>query len=270
MDRQQASPLTGALASLGRGWRIVATVLGFASFGLACLLLRLLFFPLLRLLIADPARRHIFARHSIQMTYSILIRVMYWLGIYTFEFHGQERLQRSGLLILANHPSLIDVMLIGAHVRNANCVVNARLAGNFFTGAAVRAAGFIRNDSGPGLVEECIDSLNAGANLIIFPEGTRSRPGEALIFQRGAANIAIRGERSVTPVVIHCEPPMLLKGQKWYKVPARRPHFVLRVQADLPLADLIGDSTGASPTARHVTQALHHYFTTEVARHAGA
>jgi 1-acyl-sn-glycerol-3-phosphate acyltransferase len=40
----------------------------------------------------------------------------------------------------------------------------------------------------------------------MFPEGTRSRPGQPLVFQRGAANVAVRAARVATPVYIHCDP----------------------------------------------------------------
>lgn len=271
VERLAAVPPGGRIGyQLERGWRIFATALCFTTFGLGGLLLRVLVFPALGVLMRDPAKRQIAARGVIRSSFYFFIRMMYRLGIYTYEFHGQERLQRSGQLILANHPSLIDVVFLGAHVPNADCVVNGRLASNPFTRGPVRAAGYICNDSGQGLIEDCIASLQAGGNLIIFPEGTRSRPGQAMTFQRGAANIAVRGVRAITPVLIHCDPPMLLKGQKWYKVPLRRPHFIFRVQPDLPLADLMTEGEGAALAARHVTQALHNYFTTEIARHAGA
>jgi 1-acyl-sn-glycerol-3-phosphate acyltransferase len=62
-------------------------------------------------------------------------------------------------------------------------------------------------------------------DLIIFPEGTRT-PADGLIrLKRGAAHIAIRGGRNVTPVVICCTPPTLSKSDKWWRMPARPMQF---------------------------------------------
>jgi 1-acyl-sn-glycerol-3-phosphate acyltransferase len=70
---------------------------------------------------------------------------------------------------------------------------------------------------------------------VIFPEGTRTVPGEPLQMRRAAANIALRGARVLTPVFITCEPPMLSKHEPWYRIPPRRAHFTLRVGDDIDL-----------------------------------
>ncbi|MCD2476569.1 1-acyl-sn-glycerol-3-phosphate acyltransferase, partial [Staphylococcus aureus] len=78
------------------------------------------------------------------------------------------------------------------------------------------AASYICNDSGVGVIDDCIASLRAGNNLIIFPEGTRTTPGRPVQLQRGAANIAIRGRCDMTPVHIRCSPPALSKELPWW------------------------------------------------------
>lgn len=265
-----ASPRRSPAQRLERAWRILATALCFACFGLGGLVLRLVVFPLLSLFVRDPARRAHAARGVIHHAFRLFIGLMHRLGIYTYETHGLERLNRGGQLILANHPSLIDVVFLVALVRNADCVVKGPLANNPFTRGPVRAAGYICNDEGEGLIEACVASLRKGSDLIIFPEGTRTRPGEPLKLQRGAANIAVRGLRDITPVVIECDPPMLTKGVKWYRVPLTRPHFRFTVRDDIVARDFVDRPNGEALAARRLTEYLHGYFTREIGRHAGA
>ncbi|MBL8508317.1 MAG: 1-acyl-sn-glycerol-3-phosphate acyltransferase, partial [Chitinimonas sp.] len=162
------------LELLDRGWRVIATAIAFSSFGLGGLLLRLVYFPLLQLIVRERARQTRLARLSIHHTFRLFIELMRVLGILRYEIVGAERLRRPGLLILANHPTLIDVVFLISLVPNADCVVKAALARNPFTRGPVRATGYICNDSGAGLVEDCVASVHAGNNLIIFPEGTRT------------------------------------------------------------------------------------------------
>ena len=54
------------------------------------------------------------------------------LGLMTYEIRGRERLRRDGLLILANHPTLIDVVLLVSLLPNADCVVKSAVARNAF------------------------------------------------------------------------------------------------------------------------------------------
>ena len=75
------------------------------------------------------------------------------LGVLTVSVSGAARLQREGLLVLANHPTLIDVVLLVALLPDADCVVKRAVARNPFMRATVRAAGYIVNDDGPALVE---------------------------------------------------------------------------------------------------------------------
>jgi 1-acyl-sn-glycerol-3-phosphate acyltransferase len=71
----------------------------------------------------------------------------------------------------------------------------------------------------------------------MFPEGTRTRPGEPLAFHRGAASVAIQSAVVLTPVFITSDPVFLPKYQPWYRVPRTRPHVCLRVGDDIDLAD---------------------------------
>jgi len=242
-------------------WRIFATGLSFLSFGIGGVVLWLLVFPLLSLIVRDPARRGRIARRLISRTFAAFVELMRVLGVLTYEVRGAEKLQRRGLLVLANHPNLMDVVFLVSLIPEADCVVTSRLARNQSTRGAIGATGYICNDSGAGLVEDCIASVRSGKNLIIFPEGTRTRPGGSPM-QRGAANIAIRGVLDVTPVMIRCTPPTLSKGQKWYLVPSRRFHMLIDVRDDLPVAPFL-DGTTEPIAARRLTDHLTGYFDLE-------
>lgn len=247
-------------------WRLVATGLSFAFFGVGGFLLWVLVFPLLSLFVRESARRAKAARWVIHCSFRMFVAVMRGLGVLTYEVHGLEKLNRPGLLILANHPSLIDVVFLISFTPRADCVVKAALLLNPFTRGPVLAAGFICNNAGPPMLMDCMSSVAAGNHLIIFPEGTRSNPGQALKLQRGAANVAVRGRLPITPVVITCNPTTLTKGEPWWRIPPKRPHFRLEVKDDLPTRDLVGEGVGDALAARRLTDYLTDYFTSETRR----
>ena len=245
----------------GRIWRIFATALAFACFGVGGLLLWLVVFPLQALLLRDAARRQQAARSVVQAVFRLFIAWMRLLGLIRYEVHGVEKLQRRGLLILANHPTLIDVAFLIGLVPNASCVVKSTLADHPCTRGPVRATGYICNNPGADLLLACIDTLAAGSNLIIFPEGTRSRPGQALKMQRGAAQIALRGGLDITPVRIHCEPLGLYKGQPWWTVAKRPLRFTIEVGDDLPSSAVLQAAGGEhGRAARRLTESLVQFF----------
>lgn len=253
---------------LGRAWRLLATVLAFSVFGLGGVLLWLVFFPLLQWLDCDRRRRARRARLAIHHAFRLFVNFMRGLGLLRYRIAGRDRLARGGQLILANHPSLIDVVFLISMVPNADCVVKAGLARNPFTRGPVRAAGYICNDSGAGVIDDCIASLRRGNNLIIFPEGTRTSPGVPLQLRRGAANIAIRGRCDMTPVRIRCSPPALSKELPWWRIPPSVIDFSFDVREDIQVGPFLDAEGNEAQAVRQLTRYLSHYFSTETPTHA--
>ncbi len=246
-----------------RYWRMCATGICFSSFGLGGLVLRVFVFPILNLLVWQRERRERAARAVIRRTLGFFVALMRFVGVMSYELRGAEKLQRHGLLIVANHPSLIDVVFLLSLVERADCIVKGALKRNPFTRGPICGANFISNDSGAGLIEDCIASVRAGNNLIIFPEGTRTTPSSELRLQRGAANVAVRGNLDITPVCIRVSLPFLTKGVKWYRVPPRRAHFIIAVGDDIEIKPFIETSASEALATRRLNEYLTGYLSAE-------
>jgi len=254
------------IEGLGKAWRIGATGICFACFGIGGLLLRIVVFPLLSCILRVEHAHRQASKDVIHFAFRGFVWLMCSLGVIRYEIRNAERLRRSGLLLVANHPSLIDVVFLIALVRKADCVVKAALLRNPFTRGPLLAAGYICNDSGAGLIDDCLASLRAGNNLVIFPEGTRTPLRGSLKLQRGAANIAVRGCWALTPVTIRCEPSTLTKGEKWYHVPRRRPYFTIDVHEDVPPEAWARPGLEDAQAVRQLTRSLSDFFSRETRR----
>lgn len=241
---------------LNRGWRLLATGLCFAVFGVGGLVMRCGIYPVLMLVVRHLQRRQWLVRTVIHYSFRGFVALMKGLGVLSYEVRGLERLDRRGLLILANHPTLIDVVFLMAFVRSADCIVKAALAHNPFTRGPVTAAGFITNSGGADLLHDCLQSLQAGHNLIVFPEGTRTPLSGEVRLQRGAAHVAVKGLIAITPVHIHCSVPILTKCMPWWQVPARKPHFSIEVREDIAVQPFCEAARSEALAARQITEHL--------------
>jgi len=246
-----------------RARRAIATALCFATFGAGGLLIGAVLFPLLMLVLRDSGHCAASARRIIRHGFSGFVAMMRGLGVLTLEVHGADRLARTGLLILPNHPTLIDVILLLALVDNGSCIVKGSLLRNPFTWGPLRAARYVPNHQGPELLNDCLAAVAAGDNLVVFPEGTRTVPGRSHHLLRGAANIAVRSDCPVVPVVIRVSTPTLYKNAPTMHVPRTRPHFVVEVRPDFDMALYRGSDSPYSVCARRLTQALQDYYDME-------
>lgn len=211
-------------------WRLIATTLSFVVFGIGGLIMGVLVFPLLFVFIRDGERRKFVARRLVSKAFGGFWEMMRVMRILDYDVEGHEHIDDTrNQLIVANHPTLIDVVILTSLFPRANCVIKGAVTRNIFMRSVVRAADYISNSQPEELLGSCVAYLASGGSLMLFPEGTRSRAGESLAFKPGAATVAARTRVAVLPVVIRCTPLFLSKELPWYFVPETRPRFTIRV-----------------------------------------
>lgn len=249
-------------------WRVGATGLSFASFGLGGVAIGALIAPMVKLSSQDLDIRTQRTQKVIKHSFKGFTEMMVKLGIMTYEVEGLEKLQQSQQeLVIANHPTLIDVVVLIGLMERANCVVKQTLWSNPFTKGPVQNAGYILNAGSEQFIQDCVSKLQQdhAASLLIFPEGTRTAKGEQLNdFQRGAANIALRAGVPIRPVLITCTPSTLTKNEKWYHIPDRPFHIQVKVLDAIRVEDVLDDVTVNPKNVRQLNQQLQWFFNQEL------
>lgn len=249
-------------------WRIGATGFSFASFGIGGVVLGSLIAPLVKISSPVLQTRQRRTQKVIKYTFKGFTEMMVKLGIMTYEIEGLEKLQHSRQeLVIANHPTLIDVVILIGLMEQANCVVKQALWQNPFTKGAVQNAGYILNAGSEQFIQDCVAKLkqDQAASLLIFPEGTRTEKGAFLNeFQRGAANIALRAQVPIRPIFIRCTPSTLTKNEKWYHIPSEPFHIHIKVMDVIEIKDLLKDDLVNPKNVRHLNHQLYQYFNQEL------
>ena len=240
-------------------WRVVGTGFAFALFGLGGPIIAV-GVSLIVLLTPTKASKCRMARTAVRYAFKMYVRLLRVMGLLTFEVKGEEHIPTDGQLLIANHPSLLDVVFLMSVVKDSSCIVKQGLFKNPFTRLPITAAKFICNGSSE-LVDHSVDSLDTGTPLIVFPEGTRTVPGEPMRFQRGAANIALAAKCNIVPAVIECHPATLIKNEKWYQVPKTPPHFTIEFRKPIEIQPYVENDQPQCKTARVLTRDLVDYFT---------
>lgn len=124
---------------------------------------------------------------------------------FRYSVTGSENVPKSGgVLLVANHASYLDPPLLGCSVdRMVHFVAKAELFKIPILKSALPRVGAFpvaRGAADRKSIRYAIDLLNSGEVVGIFPEGTRTKTGELLPPQRGAALMALRTGVPVIPV----------------------------------------------------------------------
>ena len=152
-------------------------------------------------------------------------RIYLWLmrvsGVARFDISALDALVgERGLVIVSNHRSLLDAVLVVSRLPRAVCIAKAGLWDSSFLGGGIRMAGYIRNDSPLRLVRAATAALQGGEqHLLIFPEGTRSLDERLGRFRPGFAAIARNAGVAVQTVLLEGDSPYLCKGWGLFRRP---------------------------------------------------
>lgn len=257
------------VARLYRWWRSLGTGLCFAGFGICSLIATPTVLPVMLLWPASPEKRQRRIRIFISYSFRALLAAITALRLGRVEVEGREWFaQVQGKLLVATHPMYLDVVALISLLPDVDCVVKSATLRNPFTCCFAKAAGYISNEDSVSLVDACINSILSGRTLIVFPQGTRSIPGEPLHFKRGAAQVAVRSHCEIMPVLIECSPPALLKNTQWYQVPSRPWRLLVKMYPPQTLAALgISDDLPYGIAARHITRNLESFFNQQLTSH---
>ncbi len=205
--------------------------LGLAYWGVFGGLLTLVIAPLCLLL---PRRTGIrlgrFFLHHLFRKFVVYLRLSDLVHADLTALDGLEKIHGS-FIAAPNHTSLWDVVFIIARLPSAVCVMKKEILNNVVLGGGARLAGYLANDGMTRMIRDATRSLAEGGQLLLFPEGTRTRPDARWInpVKGGCAIIAGRAEVPVYPIFIRSNTRFLQKGWPLW----RRPVFPITMRFDL-------------------------------------
>lgn len=135
-----------------------------------------------------------------------------WVGLHIWhpfsKVYGRENIPQGGCLICPNHSSMADPVWIGLALgirRRMHIMAKKEVMDWPIVGALSRKLGAFGVDRGGAdlaAVKTTLTLLKNQERVLLFPEGTRVKPGKTVTPKNGAILLALRAGVPILPVYI--------------------------------------------------------------------
>jgi 1-acyl-sn-glycerol-3-phosphate acyltransferase len=152
---------------------------------------------------------HKMRRHSVVPWVNFVIWLVKHVLDIPYRLVGAENIPSQAVIVLAKHQSAWETFMLQEVFRDTVFVWKKEIKYIPFFGWALASIPMIETDrsatkaSLKSLVDQGRDRLANGYTVVIFPEGTRSKPGSKNRYKVGGAHLAVETGALVVPVALN-------------------------------------------------------------------
>lgn len=232
-------------------WRAFLVFLEIGLFGIGALTIGGIIFPVLSLFIKEDKRREYFSG-IIHSSWKFFIWVIESTKVVKVNTNG-DLSKIKGKIVVASHPSLIDIILLIGQMPKSLCLAKKELLKNPVMRNIVKSL-YIINDIEPEVFQKnALEALNDGYNIVIFPTGTRTLPGEDTKIHKGAAQLAIISGVNIVPINIKTDVPFLIKNHTPLDAGEKTVNYYLNILPEISPKDYNINTIGEIKARNHIS-----------------
>lgn len=175
------------------------------------------------------------------VVFLVRIAMHIWFNL---KIEGRENIPEGKACVYAsNHRSYADPVLVTLAGRGRfSFMAKSELFKNKLFGGLIRYLGAFPVERGKGdtaAIEQAITNVQHGTNLLIFPEGTRSKDGKVGRGKTGVALVAAKADADVVPVGINFEGKLHFRSKITVRVGKPIPASTFAMDASLTDRELL-------------------------------
>ena len=239
-------------------YRVCMFVICFIIFFCGALFLGFVLFPFHKIISTSDvlAKKN---RASIKKLFIFFCFLMKFLRLIEIEVEKIDKINKlDAAIIVANHPTLLDYIILTAHINDCLCIVKKGIWNNSILKNIVRPAGYMPNNMNSELILKCDNAIEGGSSILIFPQGTRSSlDGQQPIkSERGASQLALRTKTNLLVISIALDIDFLNKSHKWYMPTKQKPKFKIKYEETIHINKFLNNDYPISIQARKLNKLI--------------
>ena len=200
------------------------------------------------------------ALETAQKHVKFYLKTLSFFRLVDFNFIGNP--MTTAGVIAGNHPSILDFIVLLVDFPNAVCIYKSQTNSNPILADFVKTAQYIEGMDGSSgsskrIINNCCSSLKKQYQIVVFPEGTRSKT--ALSPQRFRTTLfhaAAQLQLPVQPVAIYCDPLFLGKNQSWIEFSSAKNNMTISYLDPVSISDLPAEEQTARGLALHTRKLI--------------
>ena len=236
-------------------FRSLLIIISFICFGIGAMIISFIIFPSIAISKKNDADKRFAYANIIHKTWKIFVKAIEKIDLVKINCPDKKLLSElSGKVIVANHPTLIDIIILIGLIPKSTCLAKKETLKNPFFKNIVKSI-YISNDTPLDIFkEETAQFIKEGYNIIIFPSGTRTKKGEHFKIHNGPAVIALHSNTQIIPIKIETDYPFLQKHQPIYEIENEPVNFDIKVKQTIDPSAYVTDSE--VKTRKHINNRI--------------
>jgi len=152
---------------------------------------------------------HSFLRKPVNVWILGIFKLLEIICNITYEVKGKENIPNNAVLVASKHQSAFETFALFNNINNSIFIHKKQLFYIPIFGQYLKKVNMISIDRSKGssairtMLNEAKSKISQGYSIIIFPEGTRKKPGENPDYKTGIAGIYKELETEVLPVAVN-------------------------------------------------------------------
>lgn len=244
------------MLSVIRFIRSVLVLLSFVIFGIGAIFLNFIIFPMANFFLKDKQLLYFYS-DIIHNTWKWFVRILIFFKIIKLNITDLDNIKQiKQKIIVATHPSFIDILILIALIPRTTCIVKYSLSKNPILFNLVNSIFIMEDESLEKLKEHTKKMIDNGFNVVIFPMGIRHRRNEFPKIKKGAATIAMNANSNIVALKYYTDFDFLFISQPVYEAGEKAVTYDLSYVGEIDVKSILQNSENEIVIKKNITKMI--------------